>query len=339
MPAAVYKGEHTIAVETRPVPAVGPRQVLLEVSHCGVCGSDLHMLWEDWGTPGSIAGHEYSGVVVKVGDRVEGWRLGDRAVGGPRRGCGHCRSCADGRPNLCTGRPRSGIDPYFGAFARYKVVDDECLYPIPPGLDLRTAALTEPLAVALHGIRKVTLTPATRVLVTGAGPIGLLTVALLGASGSADTTVSEPAPRRKELARRLRPSAVVDPGDLPTPAMPMDLVDSPYQVAFECSGNREAMESALANLDVGGTLVLLGTGMRRPRFDPNRMILNELTVTGAVEYTPEDYIASIDLLTRGQLPVEVLIEPEDQPLGRLEWALEQLSRGELAGKVMVVPHA
>ena len=99
------------------------------------------------------------------------------------------------------------------------------------------------------------------------------------------------------------------------------------------------MEAGLANLDRAGTLILSGTGMRRPRFDPNRLIVHELVVTGTVEYTQDDYRAALDLLTTGRLTVEVLVEPEDLPLTRLQWGMEQLMAGELAGKVMVVPHA
>jgi 2-desacetyl-2-hydroxyethyl bacteriochlorophyllide A dehydrogenase len=340
MPAAVYKGGHSIVVEQVPVPGVGPEQVLLEVSHCGVCGTDLHMLYEDWGTPGSVAGHEYSGVVVEVGSAVAGWRVGDRAVGGPRPGCGRCRACESGRTNLCAGRARIGIDPFVGAFARYKLVDAECLYRLPERLDLRTAALTEPLAVALRGVGGISPDRLDRVLVTGAGPIGLLTVAVLLALGCTDITVSEPAPKRQALARQVGAQTVVGPDQLPgAPPLPMELVAEPFRAAIECSGRREAVESALASLDMGGVLVLSGTGMHRPRFDPNRIILNELTITGTVEYTPGDYRAALDLLEAEQLPTGLLIEPDDQPLDRLESVLGRLSRGELAGKVMMVPHA
>jgi (R,R)-butanediol dehydrogenase/meso-butanediol dehydrogenase/diacetyl reductase len=337
MLAAVYQGERAISVERRPVPPVGPRQVRLEVSHCGVCGTDLHMLYEGWGTSGSIAGHEYSGVVVEVGSEVEEWQEGDRVVGGPGRGCGTCRSCASGRPNLCVGRPRIGLDPFYGAFATYKVLDADCVYRIPDGLDMRTAALTEPVAVALHGIRRTGAGPGQRVLVTGAGPIGVLTVALLRAIGVDDITVTEPSPKRQDLARRVGADNVIDPDQLPQPALPMEVVAEPFDLAFECSGRKVAMEEALANLDRAGTLVLSGTGLQRPQFDPNRIILNELVVTGAMEYTPEDYLAALEILAGGRLPTDVILEPEDQPLGRLEWALEQLARGELAGKVLVVP--
>ena len=99
------------------------------------------------------------------------------------------------------------------------------------------------------------------------------------------------------------------------------------------------MEAALCNLDLGATLVLSGTGMHRPKFDGNRIIINELTIAGTVEYTPDDYADSLELLASGQLPTDVLIEPEDRRLGSLEATLAQLSRGEIAGKVLVTPHA
>jgi (R,R)-butanediol dehydrogenase/meso-butanediol dehydrogenase/diacetyl reductase len=339
MPAAVYKGDHTIDVEQVPVPAVGVSQVLLRVSHCGICGTDLHLMMEDWGTPGSVGGHEYSGVVAAVGSSVRGWAVGDRAVGGPAPGCGACRQCGLGRTHLCTGG--AGARPVVpsGAFAAYKAVDAAALFRIPDGVDLRTAALTEPLAVAHRGVRRTGAGPGDRVLVSGAGPIGLLTAAVLTNSGVTDITISEPNPKRRGLAAQLGACTTISPEDLSRPTGPMDLVAAPYHYAFECSGRADAMETALENLDRAGTLVLLGTGMRRPRFDPNRLIVHELVVTGTVEYTPDDYGAALELLAGGRLPVDLLIAPEDLPLGRLQWGMEQLLTGELAGKVMVVPNA
>jgi (R,R)-butanediol dehydrogenase/meso-butanediol dehydrogenase/diacetyl reductase len=339
MPAAVYKGGHSISIEEVPLPRVGQLQVLLEVSHCGICGTDLHMMMEDWGRPGMVGGHEYSGVVAAVGDSVEGWSPGDPAVGGPGPGCGQCRLCRAGRTHLCTGRDRQGDGSESGAYAAYKVIDAGSLFRIPAPLDLRTAALTEPTAVALRGVRRAGAQPGDRVLVTGAGPIGLLTVAVLAAGGVTDITVSEPHPKRRRLAENVGASTTLDPDELETPVGVMDVVTAPFQYAFECSGRSEAMEAALSNLDRAGTLVLSGTGMRRPRFDPNRIIVHELAVTGTVEYTQDDYLAALGLLAERRLPVDVLIEPEDLPLTRLQWGMEQLMAGELAGKVMVVPRA
>ena len=338
MPAAVYRGEHTVAVEHVPVPAVGPAQVLLEISHCGVCGSDLHLMMEDWGPVGMRGGHEFSGVVVEVGADVRGWAPGDRAVGGPSPGCGTCRHCESGRTNLCTERNTDvGVGP--AGYARYTVIDADRLFRIPDELPLRTAALVEPVAVALRGVRRGGARPGDRVLVTGAGPIGLLTVAVLRAEGIEDITVSEPGERRRDLAARVGAKTVVTPDRLAVPAMPTEIATDPYQLAIECSGRPDAMEAALANLDRAGTLVLSGTGMRRPKLDTIRIIVHEVTVTGTAEYTPADYQAAIALLAEGRLPVDDLIEPADVPLDRLQRAMEKLMAGELAGKVLVVPGA
>ena len=337
MPAAVYHGKHTITAEDVLIPELGSSEVLLRVSHCGICGTDLHLMMEDWGTPGTIGGHEYSGVVADVGSSVQGWTVGDRAVGGPRPGCGRCRPCRVGRTHLCMSSDRSS--PRSGAYAGYKVVDADGLYRVPDSLDLRTAALTEPLAVALRGVRRGGPEPGDRVLVTGGGPIGLLTVAVLAARGITDITVSEPNPKRRRLAEKMGASATMSPEELQPPAMTMDLAAEPYHFAFECSGRADAMEGALASLDRAGTMVLSGTGMRRPRFDPNRLIVHELVVTGTAEYTQDDYRAALGLLAGGQLPVDVLIEPGDLPLARLQWGMERLMAGELAGKVMVSPNA
>jgi (R,R)-butanediol dehydrogenase/meso-butanediol dehydrogenase/diacetyl reductase len=339
MPAAVYRGEHTVVVEDVPIPNIGAGQVLLEVSHCGICGSDLHLMMEDWGQPGMRGGHEFSGTVVAVGSDVAGWTAGDRAVGGPAGGCGRCLQCQAGRTNLCLDRQAGSLGSGPAGYARYAAVDAGALFRLPGSLSLRTAALTEPVAVAVRGIRRAGAAAGDRVLVTGAGPIGLLTVAVLRSLGVTDITVSEPGERRRALAGRIGAALVVEPDGLPRPAGAAELVDRPFQVAIDCSGRADAMETALANLARAGTLVLSGTGLRRPRFNPNRIILHELTVTGTVEYTPDDYRTAIDLLDSGRLPTNELIEADDVPLPRLQRAMERLVAGELAGKVLVVPGA
>jgi threonine dehydrogenase-like Zn-dependent dehydrogenase len=167
----------------------------------------------------------------------------------------------------------------------------------------------------------------------------MLSVAVLRASGVDDVVVSEPGERRRRLALAIGASSAVVPDELVTPRLPMDLVASPFHAALECSGRPDAMEAALGQLGRGGTLVLSGTGMRRPKFDHNRIILNELVITGSVEYTRDDFADAIALLADGSLPVDQLIEPDDVPLRGMQLAMEQLVAGELAGKVMVVPRA
>ena len=342
MPAAVFMGLRDVAVEDRPTPVPGPGELLIEVSHCGLCGSDLHFLLE-WGTLGGrsgvIEGHEYAGTVVAVGDDVTDWAVGERTVGGPSPRCGKCEYCRANRTSLCLerGRVGGGDSDWQGAFAGYKVVDAATSYRVPDGLTLKHAALTEPLAVALHGITQGGgARPGTRWLITGGGPIGFLSVAALKALGVEDIVVSEPKERRRALCEKLG-ARVVEPEALVTPQWPHDLVDEPFDVALECSGNGRAQESALAQLKRAGTLVLVGAGMARPKFDPNRILLNEVTITGAFVYDHDGWARALELLASGKMPNDLLVEQDDYPLNRLLDAAIGLHEGELAAKAMVVP--
>jgi threonine dehydrogenase-like Zn-dependent dehydrogenase len=119
--------------------------------------------------------------------------------------------------------------------------------------------------------------------------------------------------------------------------MPHDMVDAPFDVVLECSGNNLAMESGLAQLKRGGTLVMVGAGIRRPKFDNNRILLNELVITGAFVYDHDGFAQALELLASGKVPLDVLVEPEDVPLSGLLDAAIRLHEGELAAKVMVVP--
>jgi (R,R)-butanediol dehydrogenase/meso-butanediol dehydrogenase/diacetyl reductase len=339
MPAAVFMGLRDVAVEQRATPTPGPDDLLLEVSHCGICGSDLHFLLEWGGRRGAIEGHEFSGTVVAVGDRVTGWSVGDRAIGGPSPRCGACEYCRANRPSLCSerGRVGTGESTWQGAFARFKTTPAAEALKVPDGLSLKHAALAEPLAVALHGItRGGGPRPNTRWLVTGGGPIGFLSVAALKALGIDDIVVSEPKERRRALCEKLG-ARTVSPEDLETPQWPHDLVDEPFDVALECSGNGHAQTSALAQLKRGGTLVLVGAGMARPKFDPNRILLNELVITGAFVYDHDGFPRALELLASGEMPNDLLVEQEDYPLNRLLDAALGLHEGELAAKAMVVP--
>ncbi len=337
MRAAVYLEREKLVVEDRPLPALGPTEVLLEVSHCGICGTDLHLVLEGWGRPGSIGGHEYSGRIVALGSAVSGWEIGEPVVGGPEPGCGACEPCRARRPGLCDRRDAPGVGEFQGAFAEFVKVDASHLLRLPDGLGMRGAALAEPLAVALHGITLSGVSAGQRALVAGAGPIGALTVAALLERGVSDVTVSEPRPLRRALAEKLGARRVLEPEALEVPRMPFALVDEPFDVAFECSGSPRAFRAALAQLRRAGRLVIVGTGMERPTLDANRVLLNELVVTGAYNYDDDGFEAALELLASGGLPVDLLIERDDVPLEGLLDAMRGLAEGRLGAKVLVRP--
>jgi threonine dehydrogenase-like Zn-dependent dehydrogenase len=173
----------------------------------------------------------------------------------------------------------------------------------------------------------------------GAGPIGALTIAALRAHGVDDVTCVEPSELRQDLAAKVGATSVCHPADLEVPSIaePGLVVDDAVDMVIECSGKAMAMEAGLAQLVRGGTLVLVGAGIDPPRFDPNRILLNELVITGAFTYDHDGFDRALELLASGALPVDALLEPDPVPLDGLLDAMRGLADGRLAGKVLVRP--
>ncbi|MBV8461964.1 MAG: alcohol dehydrogenase catalytic domain-containing protein [Acidimicrobiales bacterium] len=335
MTAAVYVGDGRVAVRQMPCPEPGPGEVLIEIAECGICGSDLHMVLERYAKPGAVLGHEWSGTVV-VAPPDSRWTPGDRVVGNPAPGCGHCRPCRRGRPSVCLHRPAPDFVGYDGAFCQFKKVSADGLLRIPDSMPTRVAALTEPMAIILHAVGLSGVQSDDRVLVIGAGPVGLLLVAVLRARGLADITVSEPSDLRRGQALKVGATRALTPDSLESPPLVAPVAD-PYAVVFDCSGNAGAIEAGVGQLDYAGTLVLVGTGFEPPRINQNRMIILELEIIGAYNYDDVGFQPAVDLLDGAPLPFDHLIEPENIPLGDVMPSMERLARGEIASKVMVQP--
>ena len=337
MRALVCRDGGALAVEELPLPEPGPYDVVLRVSHCGICGTDLHHVFGRIAHGPLVLGHEYSGVVAAVGHGVQGWAPGDRAVGGPGLGCRACARCRAGTPHLCSDAPRGGAGN--GSWATHRRVDAGHLFRVPDGLDLRTAALAEPTAVALRAVRRSGARAGDRVLVSGAGSIGLLAVMILAELG-ADVVVSEPSANRRARSLAVGARAAVGPATQPRPDLPVDVADEPYAAVIECSGRAAAIEQGLALLDRGGTMVLVGIGAGSPpALDAIRLTLSECTVTGSLDYSREEFAEAVALLASGRLPVGDVLEPHDVPLDRVADVLPGLASGDIAGKVLVTPDA
>ncbi|HWA65830.1 MAG TPA: alcohol dehydrogenase catalytic domain-containing protein [Mycobacteriales bacterium] len=341
MRAAVTEGPGRLAVQDVVRRDPGPGEVLVRIEYCGICGSDLHGVLDGWVAPGTVEGHEWSGRVVAVGADVTEWAEGDLVVGGPPW-CGQCQWCKAGRPALCVADPlRNATVGHTGGFAEYHVSAAGALHRIPEGLDLRTAALAEPLAVALHGITAAKL-PAElaghRLLVSGGGPLGLLVVAALRAAGADDVTVSEPSDARRRQALAAGATSAVAPEDLPNvPDLPMEAHQDGFHTVIETSGRGDAVSNCLGLLRPTGTLVLLGTGAMTVRLDAIRILLNELVVTGAYCYDEGGIPAALELLASGRLPINALVSPNDVGLDDLLDTMTRLRAGEIPTKALVRP--
>ena len=337
MAAAVYVGDGAVEVQHIPVPDLHDGEALIEISYCGICGTDLHLVLERYARPGSVLGHEWAGTIAALGAGAADWEPGDRVVLDPTPGCGTCRACRRGRPSVCLRRePPDLLDFSRGAFCRYKVAPAARLLRIPNALSTRAAALTEPTAIALHTVNLAGVSPDDRVLVTGGGPVGLLTTAVLRTRGVRDIVVSEPSAVRRERALAVGATRAVNPDELPRAPMGRP-VERPFTLAFECSGNAAAAEAALDQLDYAGTMVFVGTGHEMPRINHNRAIVLELSIIAAYNYDIDGFAPALALLASGQLPLDALIEPDDVLLDDVLGTMHRLAAGELPGKVMVKP--
>lgn len=341
MRALVFRGPGDVAVSELPIPPLAGDEVLARVAYCGVCGTDIHIVYGEggWGTPGSVYGHEWSGEVVATGADVKKWRLGDRVVGGDRT-CGACEYCTTGRRSLCQNIALP-TGPTYGGFAEYVKSHEDELYRVGEGLDLRTAALAEPLAVALHGVNRSGITsPARagrtrRALVTGAGPIGLLTVAVLRAKGISDVVVSEPSAIRRARTTQLG-GVAVDPAELDAPAHYLATAPDPFDVVLECSGNSAATRQGLEQLRPGGRLVIVGVNFEPCTVDPLRVLVQELEIAGSRQYDADGLDGALQLLDSGAVAGTEILDETDTDLADFLALLSVMKAGEVAGKPLVV---
>ncbi|TDD26372.1 2,3-butanediol dehydrogenase [Actinomadura sp. KC06] len=286
MRAAVWYGARDVRVEDVSQGAPGREEVAVSVAYCGICGSDLHEYADGphaipVGTPhpesGRAApltlGHEFSGTVAEVGPGVTGFRPGDRVAVEPHYRCGECARCLAGEYNLCRHFGFAGLMGD-GGLAERAVLPSYMLHLLPDGVSLKQAAVFEPAAVALHGVRRSGLRDGETVAVVGLGPIGLLVVQLAVRYGAGKVIACDPSPSRRALACRLGAAEAVDAGELPPGAA---------DVAFEAVGAERTLRDCLDATRRGGRVVLLGLGGMLA-VDGFALVNNEQSIIGSVGY-------------------------------------------------------
>ena len=294
-----------------PEPEPGPGQLRIEVTAAGICGTDIH-IWRDEfpSRPPVVLGHEFSGRVERLGAGVEGFAPGDPVVASTAAvRCGRCRYCLTGNVLMCE-RRRSighGVD---GAFARYLVVPADVAFRVPAGIDLRHAALAEPIAVAVHAVAERSQVMAgDAVLVSGVGPIGLLVLQVAKAHGArvlvAGTSRDD---RRLTLARRLGADATVNVDTEDLGAVAREWTgDAGVDIAFECAGAARSLDACLGAIRRVGTLVQVGLMGRRIECDYEQIAMRELSVTGTYGHALTSWPRALALLRQGAVQAAPMI--------------------------------
>ncbi len=306
MRVAVLNGPNDLTVQERPEPQPGPGQVKVRVVSVGVCGSDTH--YYDHGRIGDfvveaplVLGHEASGEVVEVGPGGTGLRPGQRVSLEPGVPDLTCEQCLAGRYNLCPDMRFFATPPVDGAFAEYVVVHAAFAHPVPDTMSDDAAALLEPLSVGIWACRKAGVTAGSRVLITGAGPIGLVSVQTALAFGATEVVVSDVNPARLALAAELGATSVVDAR---TESV-RDLPRAP-QVLVECSGFPAAIGDGIRALDRAGRAVLIGMGGDEVPLPLSAVQNRELVVTGVFRYA-NTWPTAIALVSAGRVDLDRLV--------------------------------
>jgi (R,R)-butanediol dehydrogenase / meso-butanediol dehydrogenase / diacetyl reductase len=298
MRAATLGADAAFGVEDLPDPVPGPDDLVLRVTGCGVCGSDLKA--RPMMPPGTVMGHELCGEVVAVGTAAAGtWREGMRAAVLPVFSCGVCPHCSVGDVAHCEGAALIGLGGAPGGFADQIRVSAALAFPLPDDLPEQHGALVEPFAVGLHTARLARIEPTDDVLVIGAGAVGLTTAAWAKELGARTVTVSDPVDRRRDTAASFGATAAIDPMN--------DELGGPYDVIFECVGKPGLLDISAGAAATHGRIVVAGVCADPDTFLPIVPLLKELTVAFSVYYRPDEFRTVVEAFTDGRIDPAPLI--------------------------------
>ncbi len=263
---------------------MGINDVKIRVLYTGICGTDLHIYqWDAWASKtipvGLVIGHEFVGEVVAVGSNVPDVQLGQIVSGEGHVVCGRCRNCLAGRRHLCAFTKGVGVNRD-GAFAEFIVLPMSNIWHHAPGVDLEVAAIFDPLGNAVHTALAFPVL-GEDVLVTGAGPIGIMAAAVARHAGARYVVISDPNPYRRSLAEKVGVTRAVDPTATTLAAVQAELhMSEGFDVGLEMSGNANAFRDMLANMCHGGKVAMLGIPSEPIAIDWTKVIFNQLTLNG-----------------------------------------------------------
>jgi len=267
-----------------PEPVIGINDVLIKVLRTGICGTDLHIdSWDKWAQghirPQLVIGHEFVGEVVTVGSNVNDFHPGQIVSGEGHLVCGRCRNCMAGRRHLCAHTAGVGVDRA-GAFAEYIALPMTNVWAHHAGIDLDVAAIFDPFGNATHTALSFP-TLGEDVLITGAGPIGLMAAAIVRHAGARHVVVTDVNPHRLEFARAMGVTSAIDTRSTSLADVQRDLgMTEGFDIGLEMSGNPAALDGMLANMSHGGRIALLGLYAEPTTIDWNRVITSMITIKG-----------------------------------------------------------
>ncbi|KAI0347232.1 xylitol dehydrogenase [Trametopsis cervina] len=329
-PSFVLRGIEDVVFEERPIPEIFDNEVLVAVKKTGICGSDVHYLLH--GRIGDfvvnspmVLGHESAGIVSKVGKRVKHVKVGDRVAIEPGATCRVCDDCKRGRYELCPDIVFAATPPYDGTLARYYRLPGDLTYKLPEGLSLEDGAMMEPLSVGIHSVANLGgLRANQQVVVFGAGPVGLLCMAVAKALGASRVVAVDILPSRLEFAKQYAASDTYLPPkplegetklqysarNAKTMMEQLDIEDrglKAIDLVIDASGAEVSIQTGILVARHGGTFVQVGMGAPEITIPITTLLVKELNFKGSFRYGPGDYQLAIALAAQGKIDLKPLV--------------------------------
>ncbi|MEA2593966.1 MAG: hypothetical protein QOF01_435 [Thermomicrobiales bacterium] len=335
MKAVVVREPGDVRVETVPDPEAGPKDVLIRVGACGICGTDIHII--DGEFPPTrypiIIGHEFGGTVVAVGDDVVGFKVGDRVGVDPTLNCGECYFCQRGQGNLCERWNAVGVGHHPGGFAECVAVPERSVYALPAGMDFKAAALIEPVSCVVHGLHLLNPQVGESYLIYGAGPMGLQNAQLARFNGASVVAIIDINPGRLEIARSFGFAVVGTSLDEVRHVAPRG-----FQNVIEATGNTKVAELAIDAVMRRGKLLQFGVCPpgEKAAFDMFKIYNEEISIIGSMAVL-NSYGPAIDVIAAGAIDTGKMVT-HTLPIEQFAEAVALVRRGE-GLKVQISPSA
>ena len=307
--ANLVKPERVILEEVE-IPSVRENEVLIKVKYCGICGSDIHSYKgkHPFVHPPIVLGHEFSGIISQTGKKVKNFHKEERVSVEPNIVCGKCYNCLHGRYNICNYLKVIGCVGYNGAFAQYIAVPQNKVIKLPREISFEEGALIEPTAVAVHAVRKSKQKIGDKVLILGAGPIGLLIMQVAKVSGAGEIIITDLLDYRLKKAKELGADKIVN-------SVSRDLVEfiretygeNGIDLIYECVGREETLSEAIQIARKGTKIMIVGVPEENPRVNLAYIGDRELELIGSLMYIRDDFEEAIDLIQKKKIQVQPLI--------------------------------
>jgi len=335
MKAIMVEKPGVVRLQDVPEPEVGPKEVLITVGVCGICGTDLHII--DGEFPPTVypivPGHEFGGTVAAVGPEVVDFHVGDRVGVDPTLNCGECYFCQRGKGNLCERWNAVGVGNHSGGFAERVSVPERSVYHLPEGMSFAAAALIEPVSCVVHGFHLLKPTIGESYLIYGAGPMGLQNAQLARYYGASDVAIIDINPKRQEIARDFGFTTVGSSLDDVKSRAPRG-----FDNVIEATGKTKVAEIAINAVIRGGKLLIFGVcpPEEKAGYDVFKIYNDEITIVGSMAVL-QSYGPAISVLQAGALDVEKMVT-DTFPLDQFEDAVTKMRTG--AGlKIQIDPAA